>query len=106
RECLRAMMQADILLLIHTPGYAHGLPAKIFEYLGARRPVLVLSDHAGDIGQVLEESGLLHRIAPLRDAARIAQAIRELACELQRGTPIIPEGKTGVSFTREAMARR
>ena len=49
-------------------GYPFGLPAKLFEYLGARRPILVLSDHAGDIGWVLREAGVPHRVAPLADS--------------------------------------
>jgi glycosyltransferase involved in cell wall biosynthesis len=106
RECLKSMTEADVLLLMHTPKYAHGLPAKVFEYVGARRPVLVMSDHAGDIGQVLHEAGILHRIAPLRDPARIAQALAELARELKRGTPVVAEAGGTASFTREAMAGR
>jgi glycosyltransferase involved in cell wall biosynthesis len=105
RECLRKMTQADILLLIHTPGYVHGLPAKIFEYLGARRPILVLTEHAGDIGCVLKESGILHRIAPLHDPAAIKQAIIELAREVKNGTPVVPDDGHA-SFTRADMAHR
>jgi glycosyltransferase involved in cell wall biosynthesis len=105
RECLRTMMQADILLLIHTPGYTHGLPAKIFEYLGARRPILVLTEHSGDIGWVLKESGVLHRIAPMGNAAAIKQAIAELATAVRNGEPVTA-GDKGVSFTRAAMAQR
>ena len=103
RECLRTMMQADILLLIHTPGYTHGLPAKIFEYIGARRPILVLTEHEGDIGWVLKKSGHLHRLAPMRDVAKIKQAIIELAQEVRRGAPVSPPGME-TAFTREQMA--
>jgi glycosyltransferase involved in cell wall biosynthesis len=103
-ECLRKTTQADILLLIHTPGYAHGLPAKIFEYLGARRPILVLTDMPGDIGWVLREAGVLHRIAPLGDKAAIRQATLELAGEVERGTPI--SSGDAPAFTRAEMARK
>jgi glycosyltransferase involved in cell wall biosynthesis len=104
RECLQKTMQADILLLVHTPGYAHGLPAKIFEYIGARRPILVLTESPGDIAWVLREAGVLHRVAPIGDKAAIRRATLELAQEICRGTPV----STGdaASFTRAAMARR
>lgn len=105
KECLRKSMEADILLLIHTPGYAHGLPAKIFEYLGARRPILVLADHPGDIAWVLKESGVLHRVAPLKDSARIKQALVELLGEIRAGTPVHPEA-SALPFTRQDMARQ
>jgi glycosyltransferase involved in cell wall biosynthesis len=103
-ECLRKTMQADILLLVHTPGYAHGLPAKIFEYLGARRPILVLTNTPGDIGWVLKEAGVLHRVAPIGDKAAIRQATLELAQEVRRGTPVSTGDAS--SFTRAGMARR
>jgi hypothetical protein len=99
-------MEADILLLIHTPGYTHGLPAKIFEYLGARRPILVLADHPGDIAWVLKESGVLHRVAPLKDVARIKEALVELLGEIQGGTPVSPSEGISLPFTRQDMARQ
>jgi glycosyltransferase involved in cell wall biosynthesis len=102
--CLRKTMEADILLLVHTPGYAHGLPAKIFEYIGAKRPILVLTEKAGDIGWVLREAGVLHRVAPIGDRAAIRQAMLELAQEIRRGTPVSTGDAS--SFTRAAMARR
>ena len=104
RECLRRTMEADILLLVHTPGYAHGLPAKIFEYIGAQRPILVLTEKAGDIGWVLKEAGVLHRVAPIGDKAAIRRATLELAQEIRRGTPVSTGDAS--SFTRAAMARR
>jgi glycosyltransferase involved in cell wall biosynthesis len=104
RECLRKTMQADILLLLHTPGYIHGLPAKIFEYIGARRPILVLTESAGDIGWVLKEAGVLHRVAPIADKGAIRRAMLELAQEVRRGTPVSTGDAS--SFTRAAMARR
>ena len=104
RECLRKTMQADILLLIHTPGYAHGLPAKIFEYIGARRPILVLTEKPGDIAWVLREAGVLHRVAPIGDKGAIRQATLELAQEIRRGTPVSTGDAS--SFTRAAMAQR
>lgn len=106
KDCLRQSMQADILVLLHFPGFTHGLPAKIFEYLGARRPILALTDHPGDIAWVLKESGVLHRVAPQKNAAAIKTAIVELLQEMQSGKPVAPPLREPTPFTRLDMARQ
>ena len=74
-ESLREMMQSDVLLLIDCPGRRAGVPAKVYEYIGAARPVLALAESDGDLAWVLQESGVPHRIAPPGDPARIKCAL-------------------------------
>ena len=38
------MVQADVLLLLDTPGRQAGVPAKLYEYIGAGRPILALAE--------------------------------------------------------------
>ncbi len=101
-EALREMVDADILLLLHSPGWKLGVPAKLYEYLGAARPVLALAERGGDIDWVLRTSGLPHRVAPPLDRAAIKIALRELAREAMLDTaaprPIVTQ------FTRENLA--
>ena len=78
------MQKADILLLVDSPGRRVGIPAKLFEYLGARRPILALADSHGDVGWALCASGVRHRIAAPADAAQIHQALSELIEESAR----------------------
>ncbi len=78
-RALQAMAGADILLLMDSPGRTVGVPAKLYEYIGAERPVLALGARAGDVGWVLAESGIPHRIAPPDDAGAIARALTELS---------------------------
>jgi glycosyltransferase involved in cell wall biosynthesis len=105
-DALRRMMNADILLLIHRPGQALGVPAKLYEYLGAGRPILALADPAGDIAWVLRESKVLHRIAAPMNGAAIRQALRELTQAVQAGHDAIPDRQALAQFTRERMAQR
>jgi glycosyltransferase involved in cell wall biosynthesis len=81
KEALARMQVADILLLVDSPGRRVGIPAKLFEYLGARRPILALADAQGDVGWALRASGARHRIAAPTDAAQIRQALTELIDE-------------------------
>lgn len=57
REALAEMMNADGLLLFQASNCNHQIPAKIYEYLRARRPILALTDPEGDTAGVLRQAG-------------------------------------------------
>jgi glycosyltransferase involved in cell wall biosynthesis len=77
-ESIRAVAQADVLLLLDTPGRRAGVPAKLYEYVGGRRPILALAERDSDVAWVLRESGLPHRVAPPLDREAIKRALTEL----------------------------
>jgi glycosyltransferase involved in cell wall biosynthesis len=77
-QAIRAMVQADVLLLLDTPGRRAGVPAKLYEYIGAGRPILALAEPDSDVAWVLRENGLPHRVAPPRDPEAIRGALSEL----------------------------
>lgn len=57
QEANRRMQQADILLLIATPELARYLPGKLFDYIAARRPVLVFGA-PGESSKMVENLGV------------------------------------------------
>jgi glycosyltransferase involved in cell wall biosynthesis len=105
-QALDRMMRADILLLVQTPGLKLGVPAKLYEYLGAGRPILALAEPDGDIGWVLRESKVLHRIAAPLDVTAIRQALVELMDDVHAGRPAAPDRDAIQQFTRVSMAQR
>jgi glycosyltransferase involved in cell wall biosynthesis len=102
RDSLQAMVDADVLVLLDTPGRRAGVPAKLYEYLGAGRPILSLGEPDGDTAWVLRRSGVESRTAPLGDPAAIGRALRELAALDPGGEP----GPGRLEFTRERLAGR
>lgn len=103
RQSLADMAGADVLLLLDGPGRKLGVPAKLYEYLGASRPILALTEPEGDSGWVLRQSGLPHRmIAPPSDAATIRQALIDLVREIDCG--VQPDHAQLQKFTRAHMA--
>lgn len=91
-QALREMVEADVLLLMDSPGRTVGVPAKVYEYIGAGRPILALGEPEGDLASVLRESGIPYRIAPPHDSAAIASAMAALSTEIRanpsrRGDP-------------------
>jgi glycosyltransferase involved in cell wall biosynthesis len=106
QRVLGDMSSTDILLMLDTPGRRIGIPAKAYEYLGARRPILALAERDGDVAWLLKESGIPHRIAPPREPARIRQALLELVKDVRAGQVALPDKEKLAPFTRERLAQR
>jgi glycosyltransferase involved in cell wall biosynthesis len=77
RDAIQEMVRADGLLLLQAANCNEQIPAKLYEYLRCRRPILGLTDLAGDTAAALRSAGL-RLIAPLDDAPRIAAAIEHV----------------------------
>jgi glycosyltransferase involved in cell wall biosynthesis len=101
-RALREMAGADILLLMDSPGRSVGVPAKLYEYIGAGRPVLALGERGGDLALVLEGSGIPYRIAAPSDSAAIVSALSELADEIEAAGPAFAP-RTTHPYSREAL---
>lgn len=104
-EALREMAGASVLLLLDSAGRHIGVPAKLYEYLGAGRPILALAEPDGDVAAVLAESGVLYRLAAPGDAAAIATALRELLFAVASGAAVAHPEQTA-RFTRAAAVGR
>jgi glycosyltransferase involved in cell wall biosynthesis len=78
-DALALMQQADVLLLyiMDTPQGRNIPTSKIFEYLGARRPILALSPKDSDAAQIIAEvqAGI---VVPPHDKQAIKDALLEL----------------------------
>src|SRR5207249_2180145 len=81
QETLHAMERADVLVLFDSPGRKNGVPAKLYEYFRAERPILALAEPDGDTAAMLRASGVRHRIVAPKDSPQIRQALDELRDE-------------------------
>jgi glycosyltransferase involved in cell wall biosynthesis len=73
-QALALQRQADALVLLTSKSLVWELPGKVFEYMGARRPVLALAS-GNEAARVVEESGIGWTVAP-DDVEAIADALR------------------------------
>jgi glycosyltransferase involved in cell wall biosynthesis len=80
-QMLRRLAAADVLVVIQ-PGTRIQVPAKLYEMLMFRKPILALTDE-GATGEIVEEFGL-GEVAPPDDGERIASAILRLAHDLPK----------------------
>jgi hypothetical protein len=100
-DALQEMLRADGLLLMQAANCNEQVPAKLYEYLRARRPVLCLSDAAGDTWRVLESSGLQH-MADLADAGSIALLLERFVRQGSSG--LLPSDQAVAAASREGRA--
>lgn len=77
RAALAEMLRADALLIMQASNCNDQIPAKLYEYLRAGRPVAGLTDPAGDTARTLHAAGI-EAIAPLDDSDAIASLLHGL----------------------------
>lgn len=78
------MLAVDGLLLLQAANCNNQIPAKLYEYLRAQRPILALTDPVGDTAQKLKSMGI-DTIAPLDSTEEIQQALSHFLALLQKG---------------------
>ncbi len=93
REALTEMMSVDALLALQASNCNAQIPAKIYEYLRAGRPILGLTDPLGDTAAVLRSAGLSD-IVPIDSAEDIEKALPPLVAALRRGHLVLPDGQS------------
>lgn len=83
RAALEEMARADGLLVLQAANCNEQIPAKLYEYLRAGRPVVALTDPCGDTAGVVRAAGL-DTIAPLDSARDIAALLDQFVhqCDL------------------------
>lgn len=84
RSALQEMLRADGLLLFQAAMCNHQIPAKLYEYLRAGRPVLTLTDPVGNTAEAMRTAGV-DDIVDISSEASIAQGLRRFLEALRAG---------------------
>jgi len=84
-EALAEMIDADGLLLFQAANCNHQIPAKVYEYLRAGRPILALTDPRGDTATVLSEAGI--------DTIANLDSVDDIRNSVQRFLGLVSEGR-------------
>jgi len=101
---LAEMLAVDGLLVFQAANCNHQIPAKIYEYLRARRPILALTDPEGDTAKVLLAAGLTG-IAPLDDKDAIASKLLEFISNIQNHKNAIADDIHIAEHSRQARSK-
>ena len=82
---LAEMLSADGLLIFQASNCNWQIPAKIYEYLRAQRPILAFTDPEGDTARLLQAEGV-GAILPIHSSAEIAEGLRRFLRTLRDGS--------------------
>ncbi|MGH7301845.1 MAG: glycosyltransferase [Candidatus Rokuibacteriota bacterium] len=104
REALAEMLSADGLLLFQASNSNMQIPAKLYEYLRARRPIFALTDAGGDTAHVLREAGI-DTIAPLDSAEMIAKRLDDFLPRLRDPRVALPDETAVRRHSRKARTK-
>jgi hypothetical protein len=100
---LQLMRGAGILLLLDSPGRKIGVPAKLYEFIGASRPILALCEEDSDTAWVLRRSGTVYRIAVPSSSEAIRVALMDLIELIDAGASFARRPEN-TPFTRKSLA--
>lgn len=84
REALNEMLAADGLLLFQGTPFNNQIPAKVYEYFRARKPIFGLVDRQGETARVLGAAGFTD-LARIDDPAEIALALERFLASVRAG---------------------
>jgi glycosyltransferase involved in cell wall biosynthesis len=101
REALAEMLAADGLLVLQGASCNCQVPAKIYEYLRARRPILALTDSGGDTAATLRRAGI-DTIGPLASRDGIMHTLMEFLDLVRAGKAPLPSEEVVLANSRRS----
>jgi hypothetical protein len=103
-DALAEMLTADGLLLVQGSVSNPNIPAKLYEYLRAKRPIFALTDEKGDTAAVLR-GVKVGTIASLDSSASIETALERFLLQIREGAAPVASDQQIQNFSRESKVR-
>ena len=100
-SALAEMMAVDGLVVFQASNCNHQIPAKIYEYFRARKPIFALTDPDGDTAAVLIDANV-NSISSLDDKDSIKIKFASFLEELKKGTAPVANDKCVLGHSRKA----
>ncbi|WP_229429797.1 MULTISPECIES: glycosyltransferase [unclassified Massilia] len=105
RAALAEMLDADGLLVMQAAHCNAQIPAKLYEYMRARRPILALTDPEGDTAATMRKAGL-DTIARLDDKEDIKSGLMRFVGLLREGKAPLPPENASQFYSRRSRSEQ
>lgn len=99
RQALAEMLTSDVLLAFQGYTSNPAIPAKVYEYLRARRPILALLDANGDTAHLLRREGV-GTVLPIENAEEILAGLGSFLESVMNGTATVLPLEGAARFER------
>jgi glycosyltransferase involved in cell wall biosynthesis len=103
QQAVAEMMNAGALLLLQASNCNSQIPAKVYEYLRAGKPILALTDPEGDTATLLRNLGI-NTIASLSDKEYIKKSFLNFIRSVRQATAPISKRNDILQYSRENQA--
>ncbi|MBV6422416.1 MAG: hypothetical protein NAOJABEB_00197 [Steroidobacteraceae bacterium] len=103
RQALAEMLSAQVLLVFQGYTSNPAVPAKLYEYFRAGRPILALADADGDTAALMRNEGV-GCVLPIDDSNAIALGLRTFLIDVEAGTVPIMSRERVATFERGVQA--
>jgi glycosyltransferase involved in cell wall biosynthesis len=100
-EAMRELLTATGVLLFQGTPCNRQIPAKVYEYLASRRPILGICDPAGDTSDLLRHWGVPYR-ADLDSHEQIEAMLRRFISDVRSKTTFVPTEELLIQHSRAA----
>lgn len=104
RDALHEMLCADALLVMQGANCNNQIPAKVYEYLRAQRPIVCLSDPSGDTAAILRQAGV-RSFARLNSADEIAGLLPDVVDRVRDAVEPVPSSSAVRGASRRGRAQ-
>jgi glycosyltransferase involved in cell wall biosynthesis len=104
-KALEEMLMSDAMLLVQDSSCNDQIPAKLYEYFRAGKPILALTDPRGDTARAVIDANAGH-VAPLDDANSIEQSLMQWLPKVRDGSAARPSDALRRQYSRHMMAQR
>jgi glycosyltransferase involved in cell wall biosynthesis len=105
RSALQEILSEDVLLVCQGQTCNDQIPAKVYEYLFARKPILGLCDPKGDTGALLASAGCPY-VVPLESEAGIRGTLSRLISDYRGGRAWVPTPDQIAPYSRAIAAKQ
>ncbi|MEP6609637.1 MAG: glycosyltransferase [Burkholderiaceae bacterium] len=105
-EALEEMRRADGLLLLQGAQCGRQIPAKAYEYLACRRPIIGLLDPAGDTHELISKQWQIPYVGAMDSAPEIAEVLRKFIGDCRAQQAFVPAASLLDQHSRAAGARQ
>jgi hypothetical protein len=99
------MIKADGLLILQGAYFNHQIPAKIYEYLRAKRPIFAMTGDCGDTACFLRDAGI-NTIAPLDSKDKIMQGLLDFISRIKSGSAPVATDDVIKKYDRKVTAEQ